>query len=79
MKNEGFLINLKHFRKNATSSDYYLINYILICDGKYEVYTSFISQSLYEKISKMSIKPLSKVNFIYEIGSNLKAKLVDVE
>ena len=82
MKSQGYLVNLKHFRKESSGKEYYIINYILISNDSLECFMSFISQELYNKIiGDPNIKPLSvkPIFFTFEVDSNLKAKLVDVD
>lgn len=82
MKAQGYFVNLKHFRKESSAKEYYIINYILSSDGALECFMSFISQELYLKIKdNPNIKPLSvkPICFTFEVDSNLKAKLVDVD
>ena len=82
MKSQGYFVNLKHFRKESTGKDYYVINYILISDNNLDCFMSFISPELYNKIKDdPNIKPLSvkPIYFTFDVDSNLKARLVDVD
>lgn len=82
MKSQGYLVNLKHFRKESSGKDYHVINYILISSGSLECFMSFISEELYNKIiNDSNIKPLSvkPIYFTFDVDSNLKARLIDVD
>lgn len=82
MKSQGYFVNLKHFRKDSSGKDYYIINYILNSNDCLDCFTSFISEELYNKIiNDPNIKPLSvkPIYFTFDVDSNLKARLLDVD
>lgn len=80
MKCNGYFVNCKHFKKGTIDKDYYLVNYILICqDCILECYTSFISKELFDKLQNLNIKPLKQVFFIFDVGPSLKARLIDIQ